>query len=366
MPKPKYILSTFYKSKLYWKLVETVCFPILTKSDCKKISDLIAIKNLPRVSESTLYRLLLLKNNDKTPYLHTLDILALFCGFANWHKLEHHFNEVSKFEYSYGKFSNRNNETNSLLKICIHRNDLKSLYEFSEQFDTSLNFEKKLILGAEFYYSLKSNKNKNKNFYKNFSQLPIVRESFYELFADPNFGIKDYELGLKYYLIGIKPGKSINSLQDFIFGNSLLFRHYYITNNKTEIKNIAKLLYEENNFSESDLNKINIFPRIRYLAYKLFYLYFINQVLKAKEYEEWLIDYAQKNINKLELLEKRILFYTIADVFCNNGFTLIEKQEELKKIFKSIFNLLPDHIFRYDLKSIMPYLDQNASIRWIL
>ena len=26
-----------------------------------------------------------------------------------------------------------------------------------------------------------------------------MRESFYELFADPNFGIKDYELGLKYY-----------------------------------------------------------------------------------------------------------------------------------------------------------------------
>jgi len=366
MPKPKYILSTFYKSKLYWKLVETVCFPILTKSDCKKISDLIAFKNLPRVSESTLYRLLLLKNNDQTPYLHTLDILALFCGFANWQKLEHHFNEVSKFEYSYGKFSNRNNETNSLLKICIHRNDLKSLYEFSEQFDTSLNFEKKLILGAEFYYSLKSNKNKNKNFYKNFSQLPIVRESFYELFADPNFEINDYELGLSYYLSGTKPYKSIQSLQDFIFGNSLLFRYYYLSDKKTEANKIGKKIYEENSFSESDLNKLYIFPRIRYLAYKLFYYYLNNQILKAKKHEEWLIDYAEKTIDKLELVEKRILFYTIADVFCNNNFTIVERHEELKTTFKKLFELLPDYLIKLPLKSIIPYLDQNASVRWIL
>jgi hypothetical protein len=95
-------------------------------------------------------------------------------------------------------------------------------------------------------------------------------------------------------------------------------------------------------------------------------LYFSNQILKAIKHEDWLVNYTKNCINKLELLEKRILFYTIADVFCNNGFTSIEKQEELKNIFKGIFDLLPEHVFKYPLKSILPYLDQNASVRWSL
>jgi hypothetical protein len=364
MPKPQYILSGFLKHKLYWKLVDIVSFPIINSADCKKISDLISLKNLPPVSVSTLYRLFLSENTNYTPYLHTLDVLAIFCGYPSWFKLEKHFNELAHFEFSYGKLDYTNTKQKSLLKICIHRNELKPLYVFSEQFDTNLDFEKKLILGAEFYYSLKTNKNKNENFYKNFSQIPIIRESFYEYLADPTFDIKDYEVGFKYYLLGVKPGKSIQSMQDFIFGNSFLFRHYYITNKKAEAKKIAKLLYEENSFSETDLDKIYIFPRIRYYAYKLFYLYSTNQLIKAEKHEDWLIEYAEKNNEKLDLIERRILFYTLADAFSNNNFTIPEKQDSLKIIFKNLFDLLPPYISKFPLKSVMPYLDQNAAARW--
>ena len=365
MPKPQYILSAYLKHKLYWKIVDTVSFPIINSADCKKISDLIAIKNLPPVSVSTLYRLFLSENTNYTPFLHTLDVLAIFCGYPDWFKLEKHFIELAQFEFSYGKLDYTNKKQKSLLKICIHRNELKPLYAFSEQFDAKLDFEKKLILGAEFYYSLKSNTNKNENFYKNFSQLPIIRESFFELLADTAFDIKDYELGFKYYLTGIKPGTTIQSMQDFIFGNSFLFRHYYTSNRTSEAKKTGKLLYEENSFSDSDLDKIYIFPRIRYYAYKLFYLYSTNQIIKAEKHEDWLIEYAEKNIEKLELIEKRILFYTLADAFSNNNFTIPEKQKALKIIFKDLFDLLPPYISKFPLKSILPYLDQNAAARWI-
>lgn len=364
MPKPQYILSAYLKHKLYWKIVDTVSFPIINSADCKKISDLIAIKNLPPVSVSTLYRLFLSENTNYTPFLHTLDVLAIFCGYPNWFKLEKHFIELAQFEFSYGKLDYTNKKQKSLLKICIHRNELKPLYVFSEQFDAKLDFEKKLILGAEFYYSLKRNTNKNENFYKNFSQLPIIRESFFELFADPTFEINDYETGIKHYLNGVKPGTTSQALQDFIFGNSLLFRHYYISNKKAEAKKTAKLLYEEHDFSDDDLDSIYVFPRIRYHAYKLFYLYLTNQFIKAEKHEDWLIEYAEINNKKLDTTESRILFHTLTDVFTNNDFTKTEKQEELKIVFKNLFDLFPPYFKKFQLNSLLPYLEQNAAARW--
>jgi hypothetical protein len=364
MPRPKYILSDYLKNGLYWKLTRTVNFPIYSKADCRKISDLISKKNLTPISESTLYRLFLTNTKNNYPYVHTLDVLAFFCGYKNWYNLENHLNELQNFEWSFGKLTNPQLNTNSLLKICIHRNELKPLYEFAEQFDESLEIEKKYVLGAELFKGLKSSPNRNIQFFKNLSSLPIVRESFFELLADPAFTIKDYEAGIKYYLLGIKPEHSTRALQDFIFGNTLLFRYYYLNNKSTDCKKLGKKLYEEYNFSMRELNKINIFPRTRYLAYKLFHLSSANEPTNSEKHEEWLIDYAEKSIKNLSIPEQRILFYVIADSFCNYQFSIKEKQEQLKQVFKEVYNYLPTNIVSLNLKDQLPYLDQNATNIW--
>jgi hypothetical protein len=130
MPKPQYILSAYHKHKLYWKIVDTVSFPIINSADCKKISDLIRIKNLPPVSVSTLYRLFLSENTNYTPYLHTLDVLAIFCGYANWFKLEKHFNDLAHFEFNYGKLDYTNTKQKSLFKNLYSQKRVKTFICF--------------------------------------------------------------------------------------------------------------------------------------------------------------------------------------------------------------------------------------------
>lgn len=364
MPRPKYILSDYLKNGLYWKLTRTVNFPIYSKADCRKISELISLRNLTPISESTLYRLFLTNTRNNYPYIHTLDTLAVFCDFNNWHDLERRLNELQNFEWSFGNLNEGKLNTKSLLKICIHRNELKSLYDFSEQFDESLEIEKKYLLGAEYFKSLKSNPNKNINFFKNLSKLPIVRESFFELLADPSFTIKDYEAGLKYYLLGIKPEHSNKALQDFVFGNSLLLRYYYLKNQVSNFKVLGKKLYVDYNFTTKDLSKINVFPRTRYLAYKLFYLLHLNEISKVEMHIEWLLTYAEKSKQGLNVGEQRILFYVIADAFCNCSLTTIEKQLQLKNIFIDVYNSLPANLYALPLKKALPYLDQNATAVW--
>ena len=364
MPRPKYILSDYLKNGLYWKLTRTVNFPIYSKADCRKISELISLRNLTPISESTLYRLFLTNTRNNYPYIHTLDTLAVFCDFINWHDLESHLNELQNFEWSFGNLDEGKLNTKSLLKICIHRNELKSLYDFSEQFDESLEIEKKYLLGAEYFKSLKSNPNNNINFFRNLSKLPIVRESLFELLADPSFTIKDYEAGIKYYLLGIKPEHSTRALQDFIFGNSLLIRYYYLNNKSSEFKKLGKKLYEEYNFSLRDLNRINVFPRTRYLACKLFYLGTINDSIKVEKHIEWLLAYAEKSKTGLNLDEQRILFYVLADAFCNYSLTGSEKLEALKNVFRDVYNSLPANLFALPLNKALPYLDQNAKNIW--
>jgi hypothetical protein len=364
MPKPKYKLSDYNRRNLYWKLVDEVCFPIRTKSDCKKLSDLIILKKLPPVSENTLCRLFLIENSNVDPYTHTLDTLALFCGFTNWFKLEDYFNHIANFEFSFGKLNPGIKNSKSLMKTCIHRNELKSLYNYTEQFDASLAFEKKLILAAEFYNSLIDNPYQNISFYKNFSHLPIIRESFYEIFVDPNFKIKDYELGMQYYLKNIKSHKEEQYVQDFIFGNSLLLRYYFLNHKTAQAKKTAQLLYETTDFSSKEINNIHVFPKTRYYAYKLFYFEINSSINSFKRHEEWLIDFAKKSIEKYNLLEQRIIFYTIADAFCYSSFSTFENRNKLKQVFIKLFDLFPEYVFKKQLQDVLPHFEQNASNRW--
>jgi hypothetical protein len=178
-------------------------------------------------------------------------------NYKDWFTIEKHFNEIKEFKQLYGVFPDQH-QYKSLLNINIHYGGLKPLYHFLEQFPLDLEFNKKIILGEDVYASLKSNQNSNIEFYKQFHSLPIIREGFFELLADPSFSIPDYEIGLGYYLKNIKPHESMRSMQDYIFANSLLLRYYFLRGKKENVIKIGNELYLNNMLSEKVLVEIKI------------------------------------------------------------------------------------------------------------
>ena len=235
---PKHNVTTHCRKQLLRSLSAHVGFPIRNKLDCAKISELIAETGLPLISESTLYRFFLWDKNTHVPYLHTLDTLSKFCGFENFKEFENYARELNRFAFSFGKIEEDQPQKDvvSLLSHCIHLDQLKPLYAYVENLPQDLSFDKKITLGEEFYYALRSSSKPNHNFFKNFAKVQIVRESFFELWADPRFSIPGYEQGILYYLKGLKPHQSTRDLQDYVFANSLLLRHYYLTNRVVDAK----------------------------------------------------------------------------------------------------------------------------------
>ncbi len=359
MPKPTYKISSYLLNGLKWEVEKKLNYRINTKLDCRKISSLIQDKTGKTVSESTLYRLFLWEGNQNTPYLHTLDIIAEYLEFKDWFSLEKHINDLIQFQSLYGVLPNEQ-QYKSLLSINFEQGSLKPLYAFLEQFPTDLTFAKKALIGEEIFKTLLTSKSDNLEFYKQFNSLPIVREGFFEIFADPDFQIKNYEIGLTFYLRQIIPHQSSRTLQDFIFANSLLLRYYFIKGNKDKVLEIGRQLYLELNLDDKDLKELYVFPKIRYYAYRLLYDFTINGF--NYKYWEWLIDFSLKEAkNNKNIDEKRIIIHTILDVLSINQQLQEEVFSKLVLAFPEIFNLLPTYFFKLPIKNRLKYLDGNGS-----
>ena len=358
MPKPIHKISDYNLSYLKSKLEEKLTFRILTKLDCKKASEAIQHERDKSISESTIYRLFLLEGNKNTPYQHTLDILAQFIGHSDWFSFENYLTEISDFQHLLGVLSGQK-QYKSLLSFNIHHGGLKPLYNFLEQFNTDLSYDKKIILGEDIYTSLKNNPNSNVEFYKEFHTLPIIREGFFELFADPDFSIPDYEIGLNFYLNNIKPHQTFKALQDYIFANSLLLRYYFLKEKKDNVLELGKALYLDLSLSENDLGKVYVFPKMRYFCYRLFYdeaTIGFNQ-----NYFDWLLDFIFREIQNTNPMETRIIIHT----FCDTLQIYPKLQEEIFNQFvikcPDIFTKFPDYIYKLPMKERLRFVDSNGA-----
>lgn len=358
MPKPTYKISQSLVKSLKWKMEEVLFFKISNKLDCRKIALLVQEKTTKTVSESTLYRLFLWEGNQNSPYLHTLDILAEFIGNKNWFELEKELNELNQFRLLFGVLPS-NVQYKSLLSINLHHGSLKPLYSFLEQFQSDISFDKKVMLGEELYLALKTNPSGNATFFKQFHSLPIIREGFFEIFADPNFSINDYESGLLFYLKNVKPQDSIKSLQDFLFANSLLLRYYFFGGDKTKVLEIGRLIYLDLPLTEHDLSNLYIYPRIRYFAYRLFY----NSCVSKFDfiYWEWLLDFSIREIeNAPSEIERRIVIHTILDSLQINSELQHEIYLKYKILFPDFFSNYPNYVLKLPIQEQLKYFEANA------
>jgi hypothetical protein len=301
--------------------------------------------------------MLLRPENQHYPYLHTLEIIAEFLGYKNWFELEKRLFELIDFQYTFGAIPNDLGYT-SLLSYNLRMDSLKPIYHFFEQFSSDLSIDKKAILGEEIFLSLRNCTN-TLNFYKQFHTLPIVREGFFEIFADPEFTIPQYEIGLGYYLEGIKPRDSVKAFQDYIFANSLLLRHYFLSGMKEKVLEIGCLLYKNIELDKNILDEIYIYPKIRYLSYKLLYTYVQNGF--DQEYWDWLYDYSITITADLPELERRIVVHTILDVLQINSTLQVKTYNNYQSLYPELFSLQPTYVSKLSIKEKIDYLDANGS-----
>ena len=361
MPKPVHELSPFVYAELRKHIRIKTGLMIQTKSECEILSVQINEQIRTQISASTIYRIFIAEKNSK-PYLNTLNGLSVFCGFKDWFDFENHINDLSGFDFSYGKIESNEKVLNSFIKLCIQKNQLEILYQYAEQFPNDVEYDKKIRIGYEFYQSLLDNPNSNIEFFDKFSVLPIIREAFFEIMADPDFKIKDYEYGLVSYLKYCEPPKKIKDYRDIIFAKSMLFRYYVLKSNSVKAVEIGSELYQSKLTNNFDFDKLSIFPKLRYLSYQLLYKQMQSDFDSFLAYKQFLLDYCEKNIGNWTLFEKRVAFYNIADVFnmTNADYASIEK---LKATFKELIDALPKLMKENSLESLILYFQENASIK---
>ncbi len=359
MPKPKYRISQVILNALKMKLEDALMFRIFTKPDCKKAATVIQERTKKAISESTIYRLFLWEKNSNSPYFQTLEILTEYIGYPSWVALEAHLDELARFRIKSGVFaSSFDEEPYSILFHCIKFRNFEVLHQFFFQFSKDISLEKKLILGEEIYASLYRNPESTMDFYKEFHAVPIVREAFFEYFADPQFKLEHYAEGLNLYLKNIHPLDSIQSLQDYIFANCLLFRHYFFSEQNESLKALGQRLYSDLIFPTEALEQIHIYPQIRYRTYYLFYRY--NQVGFDEVYWRWLVDYAIELSKSYSTWEQKIIVHTVLDALQFDEHYLQLTYDIFQSKFTELFSMIPSHLNQRSVHQGLRYLDTNA------
>lgn len=356
--------NAYYKKELLICLNLKVRFKIKTKHDCGVLAHLIAQDERinEMVSESTIYRMFVHQGPYNTrPYQNTLDIMARFCDYENWDDFCESLDLRSIRRQWNGRYA-ENPEGNTLLKSCLKFHAFDPVYDYLKDLEPEEDLEAKLHfdLGEDLYKALNAVPEATRGFYAHFSSLPIVRVAFFESLADPEFRVPNYEYGLKCYLRHIDDLATHKGKQDYVFGNSLLFRHYFKNNRREEWINLGERLFGEMAINESLVpHQIHIFPFSRQLAYRLLFEYELAEPAKRKLLIEDLFTQVGRIIEKLPLHDKRIFFYNLADVFSILGLSS-RYGEDLKKAFKLMFQDLPPSLQKRSIPQLRDTLSMNA------
>jgi hypothetical protein len=344
--------------RLKFKLSEKIGFIVSNRPDCHKLSEIINQSGYGSISDTTIYRLFF-SPKKHSPFKHTMDILAMFLGYKNSIELLEHINSTRNL-VDQNAINTTHNHRHDLMFYCIENGAYKPLLEYFNSLDDSPVFFKEKV-GLNLYDNiLKSTK--QIQVFKEFANHKFVREYLLEKAHDPKFRIKNYEFAYLKYLEGIDKNKSVLHFQEYLFGNCVLFRHYYLNNQYTNAELIGDNIYKDILSLEPFENDLYIFPFIRFTAYKLWYLK-MKRVAPVEQIEhtEYLLDLCKKRKENLTFYERKILFHTVAEVILQSE--LPEKFHwDLKKIFLKEFDMFPDKLYSKHLKYSLHYFEPNGLI----
>ena len=357
MTKSRYTLNTFTLSELKSQIAVKLRFPIIGKPDCFKLSEILLKEGYGSVSVTTLYRLFI-NYNGIIPYQNTLDMLVNYIGYSCWSDFVEKI-EVKNYSHS---INQQNDVTNTLIYHCIASGATKPLNAFFESIE-DMEYKFKVKVALDVYDSLLEVK-KPELFFSKFHNNKFVKQYVLEDAFDPAFRIKNYDYAYKLYCNVTCIDNSLEAIQDYVFSQSVLFRHYFLIGNLEEAFNIGNKIYTQTTLTDSDLDTIFIFPNIRFRAYKIWYYQLIGKPKNTiEEYVIELMEYCKNNYNSLDSLGRRIVFHCIAEVFClsnvNTKYHLL-----LKNLFKEEFLAIPNYLFEKPLKKSLPYIEANGLLHY--
>ena len=343
---------------LKFKFSEKIGFIISNRPDCYKLSEIINQSGYGSVSDTTIYRMFF-SIKKHTPFKHTMDILAMFLGYKNSIELLESINSTRN-SLDYNGINTLQDTSNNLMFYCIENGAYKPLQDYFYSLEDAPVYLKEKV-GLSLYDNLLKS-TKQVQIFNEFSNHKFFREYFLEIAHDPKFRIKNYEFAYLKYLEGIDKNKGIQQFQEYIFGNSVLFRHYYLNNQYTNAELVGDRIYSNILSIEAFEKDVYIFPFIRFVAYKLWYLKMKRANLNEQmEYAYYLLELCKKRKTHVDFYEKKILFHTVAEAFLNSD--LSEKFHwDLKEIFSKEFETLPDNLYSKHLKYSLHYFEPNGLI----
>jgi hypothetical protein len=344
--------------RLKFKLSEKIGFIISNRPDCYKLSEIINQSGYGSISDTTIYRMFFsLKKH--SPFKHTMDILAMFLGYKNSIELLENINSTRN-ALDYNGINTTPDTSNHLMFYCIENATYKPLQDYFNSLEDLPVFLKEKV-GLSLYDNMLKSTKQIKMF-NEFSKHKFFRQYFLEIAHDPKFRIKNYEFAYLKYLEGIDQNKTSNQFQEYIFGNAVLFRHYYLNNHYTKAEFVGDRIYKDISSLKPFESDLHIFPFIRFVAYKLWYLKMKNSTqIEQLEYAYYLLDLCKNRKSHLEFYEKKILFHTVAEAFLNSD--LSEKFHwDLKEIFSKEFETFPDNLYSKHLKYSLNYFEPNGLI----
>ena len=185
-----------------------------------------------------------------------------------------------------------------------------------------------------------------------------------EYLFDPAFRIKDSDYAYSLYANTLKPSFTLPDLQDFVFSQSILFRYYYLSGALDKAVAVGKKIYVSNPFENNEIEALFIYPKIRYKAYKIWFLEMSGRdTTSIEDYVIELLDCAKNSYSSLDTIAKRAVFHTIAEVFCHSK-VAIKYHLLLKEIFINEYALLPEKLFEKSIKNALPYFEANGLLHF--
>ncbi len=357
MPKPKVIFDAYAIDSLKSAIAKKLGFAIMNKADCFILSEAIKKSGQGFISPSTIFRLIF-NIQGHVPYKNTLDIICAYLGYKSaGHYLEQ-LEPLRTFLTSSGIDVNK--QCNSLLYYCLESNSKKPLHQFFDNLQEETDIFNWGVALSLYDDLLKTNH--QSDFFKNFGGNRFVRTYLLEKLHDPTLRFSEYEAAYTYYLKYTPKKDDIHHVQDEIFGKAVLFRYYYLTDKRDKAVRLGKQIYKKGIRVETIAKEMYIFPLIRYVAYKVWYMEVLSYPMKdIYSYAMDLMQQAKQLMGRSNEDERDMILHTVAEVITYSG---IRKQIEpaFRRLFTHELLFKSPHLKDKQLINILRYFDRNALI----
>ncbi len=337
MPKLKLQVSEHQIAMLRHKVESQLGRPLRDISDARILSEALATSIGQSLSVSTIYRTLINKSNKTQPYRNTLTILAAYCGYPSWDVF------VEAYHHTVPTQLTDDSTTRDLIQINLALGHTDALRAYLAQFDHTTPAKVRYQLGYSLYTGMKPlDESLTKTIFQELTPIYAFRRLFFEMYADPDFTIAGYEFGLRQFLLGVQPYRSLDDLREYLFATVLLYRHYHRTESD-DMQTIGNELYESLLLPEKiDRDPTFHWPYNRYCAYRLWHIEYNGSAVAAHAYFRNQMEKIKHSISLWDYEERKIVLHIWNDTIVHAHTLTPLHQQELFHQFRDFIQLPND------------------------